>query len=194
MAQTREPAQPTIDEFVGAAHGDFERVRSLLTAYPALLNARATWDEAALGAAAQMGRTDIAEYLLAAGAPLDICTAAMLGWGERVAALLDADPALAGATGAHGIPVLYFPVIRGHTGIAELLLARGADVNAGAGGTTALHGAALFGQPEMARWLLAHGAEAGARDYEGKTPLRVAEERDQAEVAAILRAHDGDAG
>ncbi len=192
MAEPQQPAQSTIDEFVGVAHGDFDRVTALLAEYPALVHARATWDETALGAAAQVGRADIAQYLLAAGAPLDICTAAMLGQSERVAAMLDAEPAQAGATGAHGIPVLYYPVIRGHEDIAALLLARGADVNAGAGGTTALHGAALFGQPEMARWLLARGAHVNARDYEGKTPLRVAVERDQAEVAAILREHGGE--
>jgi ankyrin repeat protein len=175
--------QTVIDEFVGVAHGDFQRLQELLAEYPTVLNADATWHETAIEAAAQMGRVDIVEYLLAAGAPLDICTAAMLGRRADVAAALDADPAAAHATGAHGIPVLYYPAI------AEDLLARGAEVNAGAGGNTPLHGAAMFGQPAMAAWLLAHGADPAARDYNGKTPLEVALDSNQAAVADLLRAH-----
>ncbi|HEV7128033.1 MAG TPA: ankyrin repeat domain-containing protein [Ktedonobacterales bacterium] len=191
MTTAIEPTQAVIDEFVGNAHGNFERVVALLAEYPSVLDANASWNETAIDAAAQMNRDDIAEFLLAAGAPLAICTAAVLGLADQVAAMLDADPTQAQATGAHGIPVLYFPSIANHVAIAELLLARGAEVNAGAGGTTALHGAALFGVADMAEWLLAHGADANVRDQEGKTPLRVALDREQADVAAVLRKHGG---
>jgi ankyrin repeat protein len=189
MSATSPVPQSVIDEFVGVAHGDFQRLQELLVEYPAVLNGDATWHETAIEAAAQMGRVDIVEYLLAAGAPLDICTAAMLGRRADVAAALDADPGAAHATGAHGIPVLYYPAIANHPAIAEDLLARGAEVNAGAGGNTPLHGAAMFGQPEMAAWLLAHGADPAARDYNGKTPLEVALDSNQAAVADLLRAH-----
>lgn len=189
-----EPTQAIIDEFVGNAHGNFERVRELLEQYPAVLNANASWTETAIEAAAQVNRADIAQYLLAAGAPLEICTAAVLGQRERVAALLDADPGRAQATGAHGIPVLYFPTVGNHQAIAELLLARGADVNAGAGGTTPLHGAALFDRADMATWMLEHGADPNARNSEQQTPLRVALDRDHGAVAQALRAHGATEG
>ena len=189
MSATAPVPQPVIDEFVGVAHGDFPRLQELLAAHPGLLNADATWHETALEAAVQMGRVDMVEYLLAAGAPLDICTAAMLGRRADVAAFLAADPAAAHATGAHGIPVLYYPAIANHPAIAEDLLARGADVNAGAGGNTPLHGVAMFGQAEMAAWLLDHGADPAARDSTGKTPLEVALDSNQAAVADLLRAH-----
>lgn len=189
MSATSPLPQPVIDEFVGVAHGDFPRLQELLTAHPGLLNADATWHETALEAAAQMGRVDIVEYLLAAGAPLDICTAAMLGRRADVAAFLAADPAAAHATGAHGSPVLYYPAIANHPAIAEDLLAHGADVNAGVGGNTPLHGAAMFGQAAMAAWLLDHGADPAARDSTGKTPLEVALDSNQAAVADLLRAH-----
>jgi ankyrin repeat protein len=194
MTAPQAPDQPLVDEFVGNAHGNFERVRELLSQYPGVLNASASWRETAIEAAAQMGREDIARYLLEAGAPLDICTAALLGQRDTVRAMLAADPAQAQATGAHGIAVLYFPSIKGDAETAALLLAHGAGVNAGApGATTPLHGAALFNQPAMAEWLLDHGAQADAADYEGKTPLAIAREREFTEVADVLERHGASA-
>ena len=171
MSLPPPPPQALIDEFVGVAHGDFDKVKELLGQNPGLLNALAAWGESALGAAAQTGRVDIAEYLLAAGAPLDICTAAMLGRTDTVRAALAADPAEANAKGAHGLPVLYHAVIGGHKDIADLLLAHGAELNTGDGASSPLHGAAAFGRGAMVAWLLAHGANPAALDYEGKTPL-----------------------
>ena len=179
-------SQEMIDEFVGVAHGDFPRVQALLALRPELAHANATWVETGVQAGAQMGRRDIVEALLAAGAPLDICTAAMLGREDTVAAMLAADPAQAQATGAHGIPVLYYPAIAGYPAIAERLLAAGADVNAGVGGATPLHGAAQHGQTAMARWLLAHGADPAARDSSGQTPRALAEAAGHTETAALL--------
>ena len=121
MPEHEIPDQAIVDEFVGNAHGNFDRVRELLSECPHVLNASASWRETAIEAAAQMGHDDIAQFLLAAGAPLDICTAAMLGQREAVATLLAADPAQAHATGAHGIGVLYFPTIKGDAEIAALL-------------------------------------------------------------------------
>src|SRR5512134_4040501 len=85
-----------VQEFVGKAHGDLNRVQDLLAVEPALVNA--TWDwgggdfETALGAAAHMGRSDIANFLLEHGARLDIFAAAMLGKLEIVKAALMAYP------------------------------------------------------------------------------------------------------
>jgi len=65
-----------VQEFVGNAHGNKERVQELLEQEPALLQAAWDWGggdwETALGAAAHMGRQDIARYLLAQGARIDI--------------------------------------------------------------------------------------------------------------------------
>ncbi len=86
---SQEIPQHMINSFVGAAHGDFDTVKSLLTQYPGLLLRRASWQESAIEAAAQMGRIDITEYLLEAGTPLEICTAAMLGRMQDVIAILE---------------------------------------------------------------------------------------------------------
>jgi len=99
-----------VQEFVVKSHGDLDRVTQLLAQEPALVNA--TWDwgggdfETALGAAAHMGRKDIANFLLEHGARLDIFAAAMLGKLEIVKAALTAYPAALKTPGPHGIPLI----------------------------------------------------------------------------------------
>jgi len=99
-----------VQEFVGKAHGDLNRVKELLAQEPALVNA--TWDwgggdfETALGAAAHMGRADIANFLLEHGARLDIFAAAMLGKLEIVRAALTTYPEALNIPGPHGISLI----------------------------------------------------------------------------------------
>jgi ankyrin repeat protein len=180
-----------IEEFVGNTHGNFARVNELWEGQPELLNVPAPWNETAIQAAAQMGNVPIMNYLIDRGAPVDIFTAAVLGMRDQVEAFVETDPGLVRAAGVHGFPLLYFPVVGGQREIAEYLLARGAEVNAGASGVTPLHGAVMFAQDEMVRWLLAHGADPKPLNYEGKTPLRLAIEGGNDEIAALLRASGG---
>ena len=97
-------------EFVAKSHGDLDRVKEMLAQEPALINA--TWDwgggdfESALGAAAHMGRKDIANFLLENGARLDVFAAAMLGRLEIVKAALQAYPDTLNVPGPHGIPLI----------------------------------------------------------------------------------------
>ena len=99
-----------VQEFVGKSHGDLERVKELFAQEPALINA--TWDwgggdfETALGAAAHMGRSDIANFLLEHGARLDIFAAAMLGKFDIVKAALQAYPDGLKTPGPHGISLI----------------------------------------------------------------------------------------
>jgi hypothetical protein len=108
----RPPALPPelVQEFVSNAHGNLERVQELLAQQPALVNAAWDWGggdwETGLGAAAHMGRADIANFLLGRGARLDIFAAAMLGQLEVVKAMLAARPEARHAPGPHGIPLL----------------------------------------------------------------------------------------
>jgi hypothetical protein len=111
MAGAAPPAlDPTqVQAFVGNAHGDLDAVRGALDAEPQLANAAWDWGggdwESALGAAAHMGRRDIAELLLEHGARLDVFAAAMLGDVDVVRAILAAHPELRNAAGPHGIPL-----------------------------------------------------------------------------------------
>lgn len=191
MSDTDHLNQETIDAFVVASHHDLPKVQEMLAAQPALLNESATWMETPLGAAAHTANRPIAEFLLAQGAPMDICTAAMLGQTDEVTAFLDDDPNLINATGAHNIPLLYHAVIGGNGALVELLVERGAPLNDGVGTQTALHGAAGFGLTNLVQFLLDQGADFMALDHDGRTPLDVAENAGQDAAAALLRNYTG---
>ena len=99
-----------VQDLVSKAHSDFARVRALLEGEPALVNAAWDWGagdwETALGAAAHMGRRDIALYLLERGARMDVFAAAMLGHLDIVRATIAAIPQARTWKGPHGIPLL----------------------------------------------------------------------------------------
>src|SRR3981081_3347528 len=129
MRPAAELEQSLVDECVGNAHGNLDRVRELVEEHPALARARASWGESPVEAATQMGRRDIIEYLVSRGAPVDFFTACVLGRTDQVLAELHSHPPRAPARGVHELPVLYFAGIGGQLEVAELLLRHGADVN-----------------------------------------------------------------
>ena len=109
------PEKPAIDtdlvrQFVNDAHGDFDSVKKLLKKEPALANASWDWGggdwETGLGAAAHMGRKDIAEFLLQKGARIDLFAAAMLGKLDIVQAVVADNPSVVNEPGPHGIPLM----------------------------------------------------------------------------------------
>ena len=112
MSFKRDPQLDSqmVNEFVEVAHSNLARVQEMLEAEPRLINACWNWGgddwETALGGAAHMGRKDIAQYLLANGANLDLFCAAMLGKKEIVAAFLADDPSVIHKKGPHGIPLI----------------------------------------------------------------------------------------
>ena len=109
------PKKPAIDtdlvrQFVNDAHADFDSVKNLLEKESALLNASWDWGggdwETGLGAAAHMGRKDIAEHLLQRGARIDLFAAAMLGKLAIVQTVLADDPSVINEPGPHGISLM----------------------------------------------------------------------------------------
>jgi hypothetical protein len=119
-----------VQEFVGHAHGDLEAVRAALEVDPTLANAAWDWGdgdwETGLGAAAHMGRRDIAELLLAHGARMDVFVAAMLDQVEIVRAMLPCYPAE--PVGPHGIPLRKHAEAGNAEGVLALLDSRAAAV------------------------------------------------------------------
>lgn len=103
-------APELVRDFVANAHGNLDRVGELLEQEPRLINAAWDWGggdwETPLGAAAHMGRRDIAQLLLQRGARLDLFAAAMLGEVEIVQAIIKAFPLMSQACGPHGILLL----------------------------------------------------------------------------------------
>jgi len=190
-----------INAFVTVAHFDFDKVRQLLAATPALLNTRSSWDELAIEASAHVGHFPMAQWLAEQGAPVSTCTAALLGIESMVREALAADPLAIHERGAHDIPIVaYTAYAKEQTAIADLLLKAGADVHAPALGMTVLHLAAQRGYVELAECALAHGADVNAAaPYKGKptTPLGMAMQTKQAgqtrqaEMESLLRARGG---
>ena len=128
MDERPAPLDPgDVQAFVANAHGDLDYVRDALARSPQLVNAAWDWGggdwETGLGAAAHMGRRDIALLLLEHGARLDLFAAAMLGDAEVVRAIVDAFPAARDALGPHGIPLLAHAEAGGEPaqGVVELL-------------------------------------------------------------------------
>jgi len=186
-----DPISPElVREFVIAGHGDLEKVKSLLAAHPGLLNAAHPWSgddrETAIMAAAQVGNRPIAEFLLGQGAPLSITTAAMLGRTAEVQALLQNDPRLVAARGAHGIPLLAHAALSGDVNLVRMLFVAGAQD----GRELALHNALAAGQADLVRWLLENAhPDLGWKNYAGKTALTVAAELGRTDLAELLRRH-----
>jgi len=94
-------------EVVDVSHRDLKRVRELVERQPALARASIDWGfgdwEAALDAAAHVGRRDIAEFLIANGARPTIFSAAMLGQLEVVRGFVTAALGVQRIRGPHGI-------------------------------------------------------------------------------------------
>jgi hypothetical protein len=110
-----------VQEFVGKSHADLDGVKELLVQEPSLINSAWDWGggdwETGLGAAAHMGRHDIANYLLKNGARLDLFAAAMLGKLEIVKAVLTVYPEAINIPGPHGIPLVAHAQAGGHEAI-----------------------------------------------------------------------------
>ena len=125
--------QELVAEFVLKAHGDLGVVKQLLEREPEIVNAAWDWGggdwETGLGAAAHVGRRDIAELLLEHGARMDVFAAAMLGEVEIVRAMLDAQPGLRDARGPHGIPLRAHAEAGGEQARAVLDLLQAAPVS-----------------------------------------------------------------
>ncbi len=179
-----------IRDFVIAGHGNLPRIREMLMENPELLNASFQWSEhdweTAIQAAAQAGSSQVAEYLLAHGAPLDICTAAMLGRQDQVEQMLDEDPSLIHARGAHGISLMAHAAWSNNVALASMLFERGATQ----GMSHALGNAVAKGNVRMARWIIEHGhPDFNWRNYEGKSLLDIAAEAPDKEMITLLREH-----
>ena len=106
------PAQEIrrVTETVLYAHSDLDKLKALVNPSPALANATMDWGfgdwESAIGAAAHMGRLDIAEFLLSRGARPDLFTHAMLGQLAPVRGAIEVMPGIQGVPGPHGITLM----------------------------------------------------------------------------------------
>lgn len=121
-----------VKQFVGAAHRDMQKVKTMLEETPDLLNSvnnLGAWDwEDAIGAAGHVGIPELALYLLEKGARPTICVAAMLGKIEVVKAYINAFPQMKDAVGPHKISLVRHAKAGGENAreVLEYLLSIGA--------------------------------------------------------------------
>jgi ankyrin repeat protein len=118
-----------------AAQGGHRQAMEPLLAHGADPDARdaAGWTPLYLAArhgapSASRSAYEAIELLLAHGAPLDLCAAAVLGRLERARELLDADPQQVNAPDAGGYTPLRLAIWNGQLPMAKLLLSRGAEL------------------------------------------------------------------
>jgi ankyrin repeat protein len=110
----------------------------------------------------------------------------MLGRKETVERLLDEDPSLIEARGAHGIPLMPHAAMGNNLELAEMLFERGAT----AGMSHALGNAIMHGDVSMARWILGTGqADLLWKDYEGKSLMAIARGTGNREMVDLMREH-----
>ncbi|HBG25696.1 MAG: hypothetical protein A2Y10_20545 [Planctomycetes bacterium GWF2_41_51] len=91
------------------------------------------------------------------------------------------------ATYPNGETPLHFGVMNNHQEMAEMLISKGADVNAkDSDGNTPLHLAAAGGNPEMCKMLTEKGAQINVKNLKGRTPLDLAAANGHKQTAEFL--------
>ena len=181
-----QATQVVVDELVGNAHGNLERVKEIVVNKPDLMNAKASWNETPLEAATQMGNRPIIEFLLNHGAHIDFFTILVLGRLDDVDRELKQRPDRAQARGIHDLPALYFAAIGGNLAVAERLLESGADVNAQAAAAAPIHGAVMGGSADMVRLLLDKGADPSQKDYAERDARGLALAMNRSDIASLF--------
>ena len=113
-----------VKRFVIAGHFNLAAVEKMLAEDPTLINGAIDWGhgdfETALGGASHMGRRDIAEFLLAHNARMDIFAATMLGKIDIVKAAVTAFPGIVHVPGPHKIPLIAHAEKGGANAVAVL--------------------------------------------------------------------------
>lgn len=169
--------------------GDADAVERLLTGEPALASARREDGVSAVLWARYAGQHDCLRALLAAGPSLDAFEAAAVGDLDRLAALLGDDPSLMSARTDDGWTALHLAAFFGKRECAEILLERGADVDAettNAMKNRPLHAAAAGRHLDVCRLLLDRGASPNAKQAGGFTPLHAAAKHGDEDLVELL--------
>jgi uncharacterized protein len=182
------------DAFLKAAkEGDLSTLKRLAAEEPAVLTSRAASGETALMAALYSKQEDAAEWLIAAGVPLDIFAAAAAGDVESL------ERGLAGGVNTYsydGWTPLHLAAFFGRLAAAERLIAAGADLNAvsrNALRNTPLHAAVAGGHVDVSLRLIEAGADVNVADAGKHTPFHIAAEAGYVPIARALFDRGADA-
>lgn len=143
----------------------------------------------------ELGRDELAQLLLAAGAQADVCAAAAYGMHDRLRELLEQDPRQANDVQT-GISPIGWSVYGGQEESALILLAHGAVVERPPYDVEAWAPVAHVANVKFARILLEHGSSPNCRNRNGDTPMHSAIKsrlvRDPAPLVELLLAAGAD--
>ncbi|MBB3172318.1 hypothetical protein FHR90_000124 [Endobacter medicaginis] len=142
--------------------------------------------------AARQGREDVIDALLRAGVDIEVLDSRgfspliIASYNDQPGAtrlLLDRGACPDGPAEFAGNTALMGVAFKGYLPIAELLIARGADVNHRNGaGQTALMTAAMFGRDDIIELFLAHGGDPSIADHAGNTAKSLAAMQNNVEL------------
>ena len=137
-----------------ARHPEAKRLLPVLVRHGADPNARSKWWAGGYGPL-DLAPPEVVETLLSLGTRWDVWSAAAHGRADVLESLLDADPSLVSAPGGDGETPLHFAKT---AEVAELLIARGADLERRDVDHESTPAQYQIDNPEVLRVLLAHGA------------------------------------
>lgn len=177
-------------EFVGASHGNMDRVKEFLGRERRYAHSVSTTGERAVEAGAHVGNRPIVDLLLDSGAPYSLPTAVMMNDMESAERFLVQEPDRIHERGAHDFPLLWYPIIgRCELEMLQMLLDRGADVEQQSLiGTTALHFACMRDDVAAVDLLIEHGADVkrvGRKFGKKQTPLQLSRDK---KIIELLKA------
>ena len=182
--------------FAAVRAGNIDEVMGQVKADPSLLAARDPSGATPVLVAAYHRQEPLARALAERKRDLDLFEAAVLGDVARATALLDADPSLLDSFSQDGWTALHLAAFFDQLGMVELLLARNAKLDLKSKNTlnnTPLNAAVAASRVEIARRLLAKGADANAHQHGGITPLHEAAAAGNAEMVRLLLSYRADA-
>jgi ankyrin repeat protein len=165
------------DVFEAIRAGDAGRLRALVAANAARASLVGDAGISALMFALYHRRADLVDILVSADPEMNVFDGAALGDAAFVTDMLDAHPAFLRARAADGFTLLHLAAFFGRAEVLDLLLARGAEVEAVSGNpmrVRPLHSGAAAGQVAVVESLLRAGADPDARQEGGWTALHQA--------------------
>ena len=178
-----------MDAFAAVKAGDLALLKQVLAASPDKASSRDDAGISLLMTALYRKRHDMAEEILAHHGALDLFEASSLGKIDRVRVILARDPGAIDLHSTDGYAPLHLAAFFGQRAVMELLLDRGARVDAvstNAMKLRALHSAAAADSLEAVTLLLARGADPNMHQHGGFTALMAAASNGNLAMVSVL--------